>query len=1011
MTHALFYLQQSIFEQDIIYRNEVFDNENIIINDCGFKKESEYISELKLMCKPHSWNSMMAFFGLASVLYRPVESLFPETNSKYMNQIYNRIILPRENKDNLPQCIIMWSSYSAEQFKISYQANHFVPVFKKIFPPLQNNFIDFTAFSDDKLSYIQDYLSIYTEDCNKPIIVDYNITKLVIDDDQNYNIDIVKDQEEYKKLVIEDQNYNVDIVKDQEYKKPVIEDQNYNIDIVKDRDEYEDHFNDKKRDQNSALLGLLMGIDDAFVPNVKNIDGCLIYEEAQDFRFNITRENALNKLFLFFVNNNQEVNYYWRPWQTSNYYLVELLKERSEFPPQISISIQKTYESNKILTKYCYCGGCEKNEKTTFKIIIDKLDLINSRELVTINVTFSINKKQCKHLDGKTYGQCRGLARQTLINSNYKSPRDMRKKIMSTVKGEVRYTGNRQHVPSAYSARTINSIKNYANKQLGYNLCERLHAAILNINKKEKSEYLEKNGSGSATKRQIWGFIQEPIQTQPLSIVIFNEAAIVYYYHYYVHENPGIFLDYTGQLVKPVPYFLTKGGSTDVHKRILNAFFTIPSLGKGSDAPPVDVFELITNDLSSNNLRHYLNIYRQKELQLFNVNSVPYLINTDCARNILVAVLKEYNNETPDQYFKRIIGNIVANQEFDNSKVLVAWCFGHAIRAIRYHIRSKKFIIEIGNNREILAKFAMRVWNSVRVKENIQDVENEIDKWEWLMLQKKLNLINEKVILVRKNRFNNFNNDNLYDLPELNFESNQNLEDENEDLIYISNLLQCNELNAWTYTMEDGNFLLKILQNHHSNYELLILQLDIKIEVQLDTTGKSIINPFYSVNLKNYLEKVWWKTIVLWSNLVPAIKNRTRRTTATVEVENNIVKNLDIGKKNLPIDEYIGIRTQTLKSTQNLIAEKLMRRSSNHKSQDQDKLNEQWKPKRTRVFTSKESKILEEFKIILDYRKTLDVPSQYRIAREIREISLDDIGFNQSMVSQLERKDKHENLD
>jgi hypothetical protein len=115
------------------------------------------------------------------------------------------------------------------------------------------------------------------------------------------------------------------------------------------------------------------------------------------------------------------------------------------------------------------------------------------------------------------------------------------------------------------------------------------------------------------------------------------------------------------------------GGSTDVYKRILNAFFTIPSLGKGSDAPPVDVFELITNDLSSNNLQHYLNIYRQKELQLFNINSVLYLINTDCACNILVAILEEYNNETPDQYFKRIIGNIVANQELDNSKVLVSW--------------------------------------------------------------------------------------------------------------------------------------------------------------------------------------------------------------------------------------------------------------------------------------------------------------------------------------------------
>jgi hypothetical protein len=89
---------------------------------------------------------------------------------------------------------------------------------------------------------------------------------------------------------------------------------------------------------------------------------------------------------------------------------------------------------------------------------------------------------------------------------------------------------------------------------------------------------------------------------------------------------------------------------------------------------------------------------------------------------------------------------------------------------------------------------------------------------------------------------------------------------------------------------------------------------------------KNIKNPFYSLNLVKYLDKVWWRTIVLWSNLVPAIKNRTRRTTATVEVENHIVKNLDIGKKNLSIDQYIYARTQTLKSTQNLIAETLMRK-------------------------------------------------------------------------------------
>ena len=39
--------------------------------------------------------------------------------------------------------------------------------------------------------------------------------------------------------------------------------------------------------------------------------------------------------------------------------------------------------------------------------------------------------------------------------------------------------------------------------------------------------------------------------------------------------------------------------------------------------------------------------------------------------------------------------------------------------------------------------------------------------------------------------------------------------------------------------------------------------------------------------------------------------------------------------------------------------------------------------------------------MVIDYRKGLDAPSQYRISREIREISTYNIGFNQFMVSHL----------
>ncbi|CAG8742914.1 7316_t:CDS:2, partial [Rhizophagus irregularis] len=575
----------------------------------SFKKASEYISELKLMCKPNSWCSMIAFFGLASVLHRPIESLFPQTGNTFMNQIYNRIIMPRQGDHFYPHCIIMWSSISAKDFQSSGKSNHFVPVFKR------------KEYEQSPL--IQEVLSL----------------------------------------------------------------QNNHNDLTADKTNNE-HITDSEVDPNT-IIGLFMGID------------------------------TLSSLFICDIDKNQNFNYHWRDWQISNYHLFELLRKQPEFPPQISISVNKTYENNKTLVKQCYCGGCDKSNQTTFKIVVNKMDLIQLREVVKINVVYLTNKRKCKHLDGKMFGQCRGYARQVLAKSkDFGSPRDMRKKILLNVKNEVRYT------------------------------------------------------------------------------------------------------DYTGQLVKPVPHYLTPVNNSN-NKRILNAFYTMPS----------------------------------------------------------------------------------------------------------------------SYDRGILSKFAMRVWNSVRVTETLPNAEREIEKWEWIM----------------------------------------------------------KESHSWTYNL-DNNVLLKIIQENNENYKILIPQLDITVSAQL-SQSKSIKNPFYSLNLVKYMDKVWWKTIILWSNLVPAVKSRTRRTTATVEVENNIVKNLDIGKKNLPIDQYIYTRTQTLKSTQNLIAETLMRKKSTNLQTDTNDMYEQWKPKKRKVFSKEETDIMNNFKVVMEYRKGLDAPSQSRIALEIRELSTHSIGFNQSMVS------------
>ena len=46
--------------------------------------------------------------------------------------------------------------------------------------------------------------------------------------------------------------------------------------------------------------------------------------------------------------------------------------------------------------------------------------------------------------------------------------------------------------------------------------------------------------------------------------------------------------------------------------RILNAMMSMSS-GIGSDAPIINIFEIITNDLTASNLENYLYVLRNKE--------------------------------------------------------------------------------------------------------------------------------------------------------------------------------------------------------------------------------------------------------------------------------------------------------------------------------------------------------------------------------------------------------------
>nr|CAG8433234.1 9535_t:CDS:1 [Entrophospora candida] len=129
-----------------------------------------------------------------------------------------------------------------------------------------------------------------------------------------------------------------------------------------------------------------------------------------------------------------------------------------------------------------------------------------------------------------------------------------------------------------------------------------MHVTIMEVNQAEKDDYVKKNGMDSLNKRKLLGYIQDLVQTEPLSIVFYNKASLEYY-HLYASRNPGIFIDYTGQLIKPVPPYLCAKyqDNQNDYKKILNALITMPS-GSGPNAPPIDILELVTNDLTASNL-------------------------------------------------------------------------------------------------------------------------------------------------------------------------------------------------------------------------------------------------------------------------------------------------------------------------------------------------------------------------------------------------------------------------
>src|SRR5581483_11647075 len=93
------------------------------------------------------------------------------------------------------------------------------------------------------------------------------------------------------------------------------------------------------------------------------------------------------------------------------------------------------------------------------------------------------------------------------------------------------------------------------------------------------------------------------------------------------------------------------------------------------------------------------------------------------ARGILRAVLLEYNGETPKEYMERLLTDTINGSEPNKQKVIMAWCYGHCIRAVRGHVRAANFDCQPGIDKKNIINAAVRIWCKVQNKTVFSDAD------------------------------------------------------------------------------------------------------------------------------------------------------------------------------------------------------------------------------------------------------------------------------------------------
>ena len=207
--------------------------------------------------------------------------------------------------------------------------------------------------------------------------------------------------------------------------------------------------------------------------------------------------------------------------------------------------------------------------------------------------------------------------------------------------------------------------KHQSDSHLAKSLCE-LEASI----KSEDEQNAIKLGH---TWRKFFGYIQLCNVTPELNIALFNEASVRIFHE--LAKQDIIYIDATGKLFADLPN----------HPRLLYYAMVLRNLFNLN--APIPISELISSRHTADSIGLMIRKVKERENQVFkSKNVLPALVMSDFSMAIIIACLREFNNETYEEFLERGYGIVTGTaSESDLAKSIHHVCSAHMLQIVKRH--------------------------------------------------------------------------------------------------------------------------------------------------------------------------------------------------------------------------------------------------------------------------------------------------------------------------------------